>query len=113
MNTSLFSWFYYEILENKLSTFFILHHIVVQNPLIKDCACVPVSDALTGQAPKLYIALSEAGESAYDQKEFKSFLASHLDANKQPKYIEIIKKIPRTFNGKIRRNLLTDRDKDQ
>ena len=28
MNTSLFSWFYYEILENKLSTFFIPHHIV-------------------------------------------------------------------------------------
>ena len=25
MNTSLFSWFYYEILENKLSTFFIPH----------------------------------------------------------------------------------------
>ena len=90
-----------------------IESIVVQNPLIKDCACVPVSDALTGQAPKLYIALSEAGESAYDQKEFKSFLASHLDANKQPKYIEIIKKIPRTLNGKIRRNLLTDRDKDQ
>ena len=28
MNTSLFSWFYYEILENKLSTFFIPHHIL-------------------------------------------------------------------------------------
>ena len=28
MNTSLFSWFYYEILENKLSTFFIPHHTV-------------------------------------------------------------------------------------
>ena len=26
MNTSLFSWFYYGILENKLSTFFIPHH---------------------------------------------------------------------------------------
>ena len=32
---------------------------------------------------------------------------------KQMKYIETIKEIPRTFNGKIRRNLLTDRDKDQ
>ena len=28
MNTSLFSWFYYEILENKLSTFFIPHQIL-------------------------------------------------------------------------------------
>ena len=29
MNTSLFSWFYYEILENKLSTFFIPHQTAV------------------------------------------------------------------------------------
>ena len=28
MNASLFSWFYYEILENKLSTFFIPHQTV-------------------------------------------------------------------------------------
>ena len=27
LNTSLFSWFYYEILENRLSTLFIHHHI--------------------------------------------------------------------------------------
>ena len=32
MNTSLFSWFYYEILENKLSTFFIPHHILAHIP---------------------------------------------------------------------------------
>ena len=29
MNTSLFSWFYYEILENKLSTFFIPHQFEI------------------------------------------------------------------------------------
>ena len=29
MNASLFSWFYYEILENKLSTFFIPHQELV------------------------------------------------------------------------------------
>ena len=31
MNTSLFSWFYYEILENKLSTFFIPHQALIEN----------------------------------------------------------------------------------
>ena len=30
MNTSLFSWFYYEILENKLSTFFIPHQNILR-----------------------------------------------------------------------------------
>ena len=38
MNTSLFSWFYYEILENKLSTFFIPHH----NELFGDNAERPI-----------------------------------------------------------------------
>lgn len=113
-----------------------IESIVVQHPAVKDCACVPVSDALTGQAPKLFVALSgnaggssgstaaaDANEAhsdssagsdnstAFNLKEFKAFLASHLDANKQPKYIETIDEIPRTFNGKIRRNLLTDLDK--
>ena len=40
MNTSLFSWFYYEILENKLSTFFIPHqegnHEAIISPEVFD-----------------------------------------------------------------------------
>ena len=32
LNTSLFSWFYYEILENKLSTFFISHQFDPRDP---------------------------------------------------------------------------------
>ena len=85
-----------------------IESIIIQNPIIKDCACIPVKDALTGQAPKLFIVLNGDG-SDYDQKEFKSFLAAGIDANKQPKYIEIIDSIPRTFNGKIRRNVLMER----
>lgn len=86
-----------------------IESIVVKNPVIKDCACIPVKDALTGQAPKLLISLED--EAAYDAKEFKAFLASGLDATKQPKYIEIIDEIPRTFNGKIKRKELLAREK--
>ena len=83
-----------------------LEAIIVKNPIIKDCAMIPVKDALTGQAPKLLIALEKEDGSEYDAKEFKVFLQENLDANKQPKYIEIIDEIPRTFNGKIERNVL-------
>lgn len=79
--------------------------MVIKSNIVDDCACVPVDDALTGQAPKLFIALKDGA--CYDAAEFKSFLAEVLDASKQPKYVEIIDEIPRTFNGKIRRNLLT------
>lgn len=81
-----------------------IESMVIKNDIIKDCACVPVDDPLTGQAPKLFISLEDAD--AYDAKEFKTFLAEVLDANKQPKYIEIIDEIPRTFNGKIKRKEL-------
>lgn len=86
-----------------------IESVIIQNPVIRDCACIPVKDALTGQAPKLFIVLN-GDEGDYDQKEFKNFLAANIDANKQPKYIEIIDSIPRTFNGKIRRNVLMEKE---
>ena len=79
---------------------------VNKHPAIADCACIPVKDELTGQAPKLFIAIK--AEADYDAKEFRAFLKTALDANKQPKIIEIIDEIPRTFNGKIQRKKLME-----
>ncbi len=180
-----------------------IESVVIQNPVIRDCACIPVKDALTGQAPKLLIVpevgevqngernlsgatakfngerraesnhapktqdriteTTQIGESKtqkaaqddkrnreneaqktnrnfhagpkrdedfalvntandakasamsarYDAKAFKAFLAENLDASKQPKYIEIVDEIPRTFNGKIKRNVLLEREKNR
>ena len=84
--------------------------VVVKHPAIEDCALIPIDDPLTGQAPKLFIQLKTDAEgdsdSEYDAKEFRSWLASNIDANKQPAKIEIIDRIPRTFNGKIKRQNL-------
>ena len=81
-----------------------IESVAMQYEAIADCACIPVEDPLTGQAPKLFIALQP--DNTYDQKDFKNFLSEKLDASKQPKFIEIIDSIPRTFNGKIKRNEL-------
>lgn len=81
--------------------------VVMTNSWIHDCALIPIKDALTGQAPKLFIALEEGVD--YDEKTFKAFLQKELDANKQPKVIEIIDEIPRTFNGKIIRKDLAEK----
>lgn len=87
-----------------------IESVVVKNDIIKDCALIPVDDALTGQAPKLYIVIADGAE--YDAKEFKVFLADVIDANKMPKYIELIDEIPRTFNGKIIRKKLIELNKN-
>lgn len=81
--------------------------VIIQNPIIKDCALIGIPDKITGQKPKLFISLEDGAE--YDNKEFKSFLAEAVDANKQPALIEIIDEIPRTFNGKIIRKDLVNR----
>lgn len=86
-----------------------IESVVVKHPSVADCACIPVKDPLTGQAPKLFIALKTGEE--YDKKAFKAFLQDALDANKQPKLIEIIDQIPRTFNGKIQRKKLMEMEK--
>lgn len=84
-----------------------IESIVIKHPLVSDCACVPMKDPLTGQAPKLFVSLSDPQQ--YDPKDLKNYLQKNLDANKQPKTVEVIDEIPRTFNGKIQRNKLIDR----
>ena len=84
-----------------------IESVVMTNPVVHDCALIPIKDELTGQAPKLFISIEEGCE--YDAKEFRAFLAKEIDANKQPKIVEIIDEIPRTFNGKIIRKDLVNR----
>lgn len=81
-----------------------IESIVIKHPDIADCACVPMKDPLTGQAPRLFLSIKE--NAVYDPKEMKNFLSKNLDANKQPKRVEVIEAIPRTYNGKIQRNKL-------
>lgn len=77
---------------------------------ILDCACVPIEDHITGQAPKIFIVVQEPEK--FQKKEFIRFLGRFIDEKKMPKEIEIIAEIPRTYNGKIQRKKLLDRRSD-
>lgn len=80
---------------------------VKHHPAVKDCACIPVQDAVAGQIPKLYVEVEPGVE--FELPAFRKFLASAVDANKQPQRIEVIDCIPRTYNGKIKRKELAAR----
>ena len=71
---------------------------------IKDCGCISVKDAVKGEVPKLFVVM-EAGREP-DIKQIKTVLMGKMEAFKVPQFIEIIDKIPRTFNGKILRREL-------
>jgi hypothetical protein len=71
---------------------------------IKDCGCISVKDAVKGEVPKLFVVMEPGRE--LDIKYIKTVLMGKMEAFKVPQFIEIIDKIPRTFNGKILRREL-------
>jgi len=82
-----------------------IEEVVLKFPGIADCACVAKKDSMAGQVPLLFIVPDKGME--YDKTALFNFLVKNLESFKRPKFIEIIEKIPRTFNGKIlRRKLL-------
>ncbi|MBQ4361849.1 MAG: acyl--CoA ligase [Lachnospiraceae bacterium] len=76
---------------------------VMRCPEIDDCACVPMADPLQGQVPRVYYVVSAEAEDSFDEKAFMRFIRERLDANKLPKRVTRIDKIPRAANGKILR----------
>ncbi len=81
-----------------------IEEVVMKHEMIKDCACIPIPDEITGEAPKLFVALNDGYE--FNQKELSKYMLSKLESLKVPKNFEIINEIPRTFNGKIIRKEL-------
>ena len=79
---------------------------VVKYPGVKDCACVPMKDPLSGQVPKVFVSVQN--KETFDSAELLKYLSDFLDANKMPKKVEVIDEIPRTSNGKLLRRKLRE-----
>ena len=39
-----------------------IEEVVMKHEMVKDCACIPIPDEITGEAPKLFVALNEGYE---------------------------------------------------
>lgn len=76
-----------------------IEEVVMKNEMIKECACIPIPDEITGEAPKLFVVINEGY--VYDQKALSGFMRDKLEAIKVPKIIQVIDALPRTFNGKV------------
>ncbi len=78
---------------------------------IADCACIPIDSKMLGQEPKLFYVPEQGMQVSED--DIYRFLREHLEAYKVPKQMEKLDKIPRTYNGKIQRNVLIQREKGE
>lgn len=73
---------------------------------IADCGVIPVEDAAKGFVPKLFVQL-KAG-ATFDPVAIRRELMRSLEPYKVPAAIVQIKKIPRSFNGKLLRRELKE-----
>ena len=72
---------------------------------ITDCACLALPDPAAGQIPVLCYTTKQ---SALDETALQTFLAEQLEKERLPKRLVRCEVIPRTDNGKIRRNALKE-----
>ncbi len=85
-----------------------IEEVAIQCEGIEDCACVPVASPILGKEPKLYVVIQKGY--SFDYQEIYQFLKERLEAYKVPKIIEEIEAVPRTYNGKIQRNKLIEKE---
>lgn len=70
-----------------------------------DCACVGKKDTLAGEVPVLFVEVTDC----FNRQKLFELLTQQLEPFKCPKEIIIIDKLPKTFNGKIKRKELREK----
>ena len=68
---------------------------------IRDCICVPMADAVSGQTVRLWVVPEDAAK--FDRRALVRFLGTRLEKYKIPTVIDLTDEVPRTYNGKIDR----------
>lgn len=78
---------------------------------IIDSGCIPIKDEIKGQVPKLYVQLDPSVQVTVP--EIRAYLQKGLEPYKVPKLIEVIERIPRSYNGKLLRSSLMEMSFDK
>ncbi len=71
---------------------------------ILEAAVVGIEDSGRGEVPKAVVVLEQGAE--LSEEEILNFLKENIAKYKQPKYIQIIKELPKTSSGKVKKFLL-------
>lgn len=87
-----------------------IEDVAKKHSIVADCGCIGIKDSLRGNAPKLYVQIKKGH--SFDAAAIRSFLSEHLEPYKVPVSIEEIDLIPRSFNGKLLRKTLRNKNEE-
>ena len=76
-----------------------VENIALSFPGVKDCICISVPHPIIGQILKLLV----VPQNDYNRKALAVFLKTRLESYKVPSAYDEVKKIRRTYNGKLDR----------
>jgi long-chain acyl-CoA synthetase len=83
--------------------------VLLDHPAVLDCGVVGRPDDDAGEVACAFVVLKDAAnKNDRFENELRAFLAEHLSAYKQPKYLRFVESIPRTASGKILRRELRE-----
>lgn len=87
-----------------------IEEILLEHPMVADCAVIPVADALKGQLPFGFVVCSKGtAEKEYDQIciELVKMVREELGPVAAFKNVAVVKGLPRTRSGKILRGTMS------
>ncbi|MDO5117634.1 MAG: AMP-binding protein [Eggerthellaceae bacterium] len=84
---------------------------LVKHDAVIECAVTAAPDAIRGLVVKATVVLASGYEPSPElTKELQTFVKKETAPYKYPRIVEYVDVLPRTINGKIRRNVIRDRD---
>lgn len=86
---------------------FEVESVIMELPYVLECAVTGVPDPTRGKIVKATIVLVRGKEGSEElKKEIQEYVKTHTAPYKYPRVIEFVKELPKTINGKIRRNAI-------
>ena len=90
---------------------FEVESVLIQHPAVVECAVTGVPDEERGNLIKATVVLTAGTEPTPElAEELKEFVKNRTAAYKRPRIIEFVEELPKTISGKIKYNVIREKD---